>query len=391
MTVATEAENNTAVGEKENKEVKDMKAALNEETPPDNKQQQGDDEKPTEKIENEKKEDNAATDETAIKSVSVHKTNYDKDTVYLYQFSRTPVIPSMSPYCLKVETWLRLNDVKYENVDHKVKFRSKKGQLPFVELDGTEIPDSTIIIRELSQKFHKDLDANLTNEQRIISHAMISMIENHLVWVVTSWRAKNTDATLKGYRVNLQNALGSRLPNGILALLFKISYSRKCAKKVKAQGLGVHTNEEITQFGCDDLKALSELLADKPFFFGDEPTTLDVVAFAHLAQILYIEKSVPFALRDFMQDNCPNLVGHCSRMKERCFPDWDEICNTLDLNTHLPKPPKEETKESKEEKKESKDSKEGKESDEEKVEKEKEAEKDKEVENKEKEERVEEK
>lgn len=108
-----------------------------------------------------------------------------------------------------------------------MKFRSKKGQLPFVELDGTEIPDSTIIIRELSQKFHKDLDANLTNEQRIISHAMISMIENHLVWVVTSWRAKNTDATLKGYRVNLQNALGSRLPNGILALLFKISYSRK--------------------------------------------------------------------------------------------------------------------------------------------------------------------
>lgn len=108
-----------------------------------------------------------------------------------------------------------------------MKFRSKKGQLPFIELDGTEIPDSTIIIRELSQKFHKDLDANLTNEQRIISHAMISMIENHLVWVVTSWRAKNTDATLKGYRVNLQNALGSRLPNGILALFFKIGYSRK--------------------------------------------------------------------------------------------------------------------------------------------------------------------
>lgn len=45
---------------------------------------------------------------------------------------------------------------------------------------------------------------------------------------------------------------------------------------MKAQGLGVHTNEEITQFGCDDLKALSELLADKPFFFGDEPTTVSI-------------------------------------------------------------------------------------------------------------------
>jgi hypothetical protein len=27
-----------------------------------------------------------------------------------------------------------------------------------------------------------------------------------------------------------------------------------------------------------------------------------------------------------------------SRMKERCYPDWDEICTNLDLNAHLPKP-----------------------------------------------------
>lgn len=45
---------------------------------------------------------------------SVKKQNFEKDVVYLYQFSRTPVIPSMSPYCLKVETWLRLAGLKYE-------------------------------------------------------------------------------------------------------------------------------------------------------------------------------------------------------------------------------------------------------------------------------------
>lgn len=42
------------------------------------------------------------------------KTNFEKDVVYLYQFSRTPTIPSVSPYCLKVETWLRLAGLKYE-------------------------------------------------------------------------------------------------------------------------------------------------------------------------------------------------------------------------------------------------------------------------------------
>ncbi|KAF7403402.1 hypothetical protein HZH68_006196 [Vespula germanica] len=234
--------------------------------------------------------------------------------------------------------WVGLGD----NVDHKMKFRSKKGQLPFIELNGEEIADSTIILRELSSKFGKDLDAALTSEQRSVSHAMISMIENHLVWAVACWRTKNMDQVLKGYKVNLQHALGTRIPAGILNFFFKFTFGRK----------------------------------------------LDVVAFAHLAQILYIDKETPYNLRDYMQENCPNLVGHCSRMKERCFPDWDEICSTLDINTHLPKPEKqEEGKEGKEEAKESKESKEEKEGDKEKADKEeKEMEKDKEVdENKEKE------
>lgn len=46
--------------------------------------------------------------------VTVHKADFEKDIIYLYQFSRTPLLPSLSPYCLKVETWLRLAGLKYE-------------------------------------------------------------------------------------------------------------------------------------------------------------------------------------------------------------------------------------------------------------------------------------
>lgn len=103
--------------------------------------------------------------------------------------------------------------------------------------------------------------------------------------------------------------------------------------------MGVHKAEEIIEFGQNDLKVLSDMLADKPFFFGDEPTTvgmawsvyvgersfysqmlflqLDIVAFSTLAQIYFIDKEVQYSLRDYMQDNCANLVGHVNRMKER--------------------------------------------------------------------------
>lgn len=67
---------------------------------------------------------------------------------------------------------------------------------------------------------------------------------------------------------------------------------------------------------------------------------LDIVAFANLAQIHFMDKEISYSLRDYMGSECPNLVGHVSRMKERCFPDWDDICATLDLNSHLPKPVK---------------------------------------------------
>lgn len=57
---------------------------------------------------------------------------------------------------------------------------------------------------------------------------------------------------------------------------------------------------------------------------------LDVVAFAHVAQIYFLDKEVEWALRDYMIESCPNLVGHVSRMKERCFADWDDICRSVE-------------------------------------------------------------
>lgn len=45
---------------------------------------------------------------------TVHKTNWEQDVVYLYQFPRSPTLPSVSAYCLKVENYLRMTGIKYE-------------------------------------------------------------------------------------------------------------------------------------------------------------------------------------------------------------------------------------------------------------------------------------
>eukprot|EP00096_Caligus_rogercresseyi_P011969 TRINITY_DN4873_c0_g1_i1.p1 TRINITY_DN4873_c0_g1~~TRINITY_DN4873_c0_g1_i1.p1 ORF type:complete len:401 (+),score=207.61 TRINITY_DN4873_c0_g1_i1:138-1340(+) len=274
-------------------------------------------------------------------SSSVHKKDFESDKVYLYQFNRSMNVPSISPYCFKVESWLKLNNIKYENVDHKSKLRSRKGLLPFVELNGEEISDSDIIIKTLGKKFEKDLDEGLTQEQKNVQHAMLTMVDNHLLWLVSQWRTRHMDHLVKGYKMNLQSLSGFKFPNPLISFYLKHTYIRKAIRKVKATGLGEYSNEELDTMGKNDLKVLSDLLGEKQFFFGDEPHSLDLNAFVQLAMLLCVEKEVvECPLRDYLEAECTNLVGLFNRMKDRAWGDhWEmAIGESCDLNPHIPKP-----------------------------------------------------
>jgi hypothetical protein len=38
------------------------------------------------------------------------------------------------------------------------------------------------LVCRLSQKFEKEMPAQLTAEQKVVQHAMITMVENHFHW-----------------------------------------------------------------------------------------------------------------------------------------------------------------------------------------------------------------
>merc|ERR1711981_110588 len=167
------------------------------------------------------------------------------------------------------------------------------------------------------------------------------------------------DNLLQGYKLNLQQLMGMKIPQGILTFLFKHSYCRKGMAKAKACGFKGYTPEEIEEEGKKDLLVLKEMLGEQQFFFGDEPHSLDLVAFCHIAQIFNVESEVACPLRDYMNEECKNLVGLYNRMKDRAWGDhWDEaIGDKMELNPHIPKPepPVEEEKEEKKEAEEAED------------------------------------
>jgi len=349
----TEVETPVPVDNKVEDTVKTDKEIIAEEEKADKPEKETEE---TESKEEEKKDEPKKAAPAKPKKPILHTKVWEEDKVYLYQSPRTPQIPSISAQELKLESWLKLQGISYENIDHKSKLTSKTGTLPFIEFNGKEISDMDAI-KTLADKFGKDMSGHLDQEQRNVEHAMIKMVENHLYWAIMHWRTSNVDNTIKAYKVHLPTFYGSKIPIGILNMHFKFNVCRKTQKKLKSQGM---TN--IEEKSKNDLNVLSNMLAEKEFMFGDAPSMLDMVVYSHLAQLVMIDAEYLCPLRDFVQEECKNLVDLVNRMKEKCWGDhWElAIGDKLELNPHIPKPEpevegKKEEEEVKDEEKESKE------------------------------------
>merc|ERR1711892_59207 len=166
-----------------------------------------------EKKDEEKKEEEPkkAAEPAKPKKPTTHVKEMEEDMGYLFQFTRSPQIPSISPFCLKLESWLKLHGIKYQNIDHKCKFRSRKGMLPFVEINGDEVADSNMIIETLAKKFDKEMPAQLSQDQKNVQHAMIAMLDlvvySHVAQLVMI--EKDYPCTLRDYlEADCKNLVG---------------------------------------------------------------------------------------------------------------------------------------------------------------------------------------
>src|SRR5262245_66307312 len=93
-------------------------------------------------------------------------TNTPHPPIKLFQFPRMFAVPNVSPFCCKLETWLRIAGIGYEVVDTPDPRTGPKGKLPFIEDAGVRIADTSLIIDHLVKTRGVDPDGHLHASQR---------------------------------------------------------------------------------------------------------------------------------------------------------------------------------------------------------------------------------
>lgn len=231
--------------------------------------------------------------------------------ITLIQFPKPKDRLTFSPFCLKLETFLKVARVPYENKLTVSTKGAKKKKMPMILDHGTLIEDSTFIIEHLKQKHGVDLDSHLTNEQKAIAKAFQWLCEKSLVDVIVYFRwvdkanwPKFRDIIFNGAPWLIKATIGNAMSKNIEKTLYK-------------HGIGRFTNEEKIKILHDNLSAISNYLDSKKFFFGEKISSIDATLFAFLVQ------SHPRGIVPQLEgavDRYPNLRSFVQRMSSEYWP-----------------------------------------------------------------------
>ncbi|UZE95955.1 glutathione S-transferase family protein [Alkalimarinus alittae] len=232
--------------------------------------------------------------------------------ITVYQYPRLLGIPNMSPFCLKLEAWLRMVDIKYDIREVADPRKGPKGKLPFIKDDEIVVADTSMIIDYLKKKHSIQIDDHLTLSERAVALAFERMLDEHLYWALlyNRWVDDNW--------VKTKEALFSTLPVVLKGIVPAVA-QKNIKSELDGHGMGRHSRDEVYERANQDLKALTDFLADKPYLMGDQPSTVDATLYAYLCNILEVPLRSP--MKDYL-NKCKNIRAYNERMGAQLFPEF---------------------------------------------------------------------
>jgi glutathione S-transferase len=229
----------------------------------------------------------------------------------LFQFPRMFDIPNLSPFCCKLETWLRIAGIPYEIEITTNPRKGPRGKLPFVDDGGVIVADTTIIIDHLKRTRGVDPDAGLDASQRAIALLVQRTLEEHYAFVLAYTHLIREE----GQRHT--NDRFDALPTLVRPLVSHL-VEKQVGKILWFQGLTRNSHEEIVESALRDWRAVLTVMGPGPYFFGNTPSSIDAVVFGTLASSVLTPIDTP--IRSFLRSQ-PGCLDYAERMRTRFFPE----------------------------------------------------------------------
>jgi glutathione S-transferase len=223
-------------------------------------------------------------------------------------------LPNASPFCMKLETWLRMTGIAHVMRTIEGPPKSPSGKVPYVEHpDGSLTCDSSVIIEKLTHERGVTLDDFMNDAQRAQALLIQRLFEDDLYFVILHDRWVDDAGwaiTRKGY---------FERSAWVMRTLFVPILRRQVVAAARGQGISRFSAKERQRRIIDDVRTIASLLSDQAFFLG-QPSSVDAIAYAFLANGL--SAPIPGVLQDELRSNA-RLVAYCERMRAAYFADDD--------------------------------------------------------------------
>lgn len=228
--------------------------------------------------------------------------------IKLYGFSKNLGLIDPSPFVSKVYAFMKIANLPFKTINspHNIS-KSPKGKLPFIDDDGYVVSDSQDIIKYLTSKYNLELDAHLSEKEKATSYLLTKSLDENLYWTLvwSRWQHEETWKIVKGVFFK-----GIPLP---LSFIVPYILRKRVIKSLNSQGIGKHSEKEIIEIARQSFSALSNILNESTYFFGNKVSVFDATAYAFISSFTQaeIDNDINAEAKTFK-----NLVGFADRIKQ---------------------------------------------------------------------------
>jgi len=246
--------------------------------------------------------------------------------INITQFAPAFGLPNASPFALKLLTYLKMRNMPYQCDYSVASNKAPNGKFPVATINDKTLADSGIIIGYFESQNDKGLDDHLTPTEHAQALIIRRMLEEHLYWGLVYSRWQDED-----FWPQTKPEFFKDLPKPLMWLIPNI-VRKQTIKSLAGHGLGRHDKQTVYRLAIENIDAIATLLADRKYFFGDRPCSLDAALYAIFANFIYPTLATPLHEASRYHQN---IVNYCDRIKTEYWVDSSPEKMANDTAMHI--------------------------------------------------------